>query len=88
MNKNGCGLGLTVSKNIARALGGDITVSSVKGKGSTFVLSIKEMEKDSINISLASTLRSINDIKVQTPEIDSEEMVFKETVLPRREEVK
>ena len=26
LNKEGCGLGLTISKNLAKALGGDITV--------------------------------------------------------------
>jgi PAS domain S-box-containing protein len=32
----GTGLGLTISRNFARALGGDITASSVLGKGSVF----------------------------------------------------
>ncbi len=46
MNMGGCGLGLTISKNIAKALGGDIKVkSSVKGKGTIFVCRITEMEK-------------------------------------------
>lgn len=40
-NRLGCGLGLTLSKNIAKALGGDILVSSEKGKGSTFSLILK-----------------------------------------------
>ena len=31
MNKMGCGLGLTLSRNLAKALGGDITVVSTKG---------------------------------------------------------
>lgn len=40
LNKEGVGLGLAVSRNIARALGGDIKVESKPGKGSRFTLSI------------------------------------------------
>ena len=36
----GTGLGLTISRRIAQALGGDITVSSEVGKGSTFTVTI------------------------------------------------
>lgn len=38
MNKNGVGLGLTLSKNLANALGGDLVVQSEVGKGSKFTL--------------------------------------------------
>jgi signal transduction histidine kinase len=43
MNRHGCGLGLTLSKNLARALGGDILVESEKSKGSTFKLILRKM---------------------------------------------
>ena len=38
MNQDGVGLGLTISKNIANALGGDIKVQSEVGVGSQFTL--------------------------------------------------
>jgi signal transduction histidine kinase len=36
--KPGLGLGLAISRRVARALGGDITVESARGSGSTFTL--------------------------------------------------
>jgi hypothetical protein len=40
LNKEGVGLGLAFSKNIANALGGDIHASSRKGVGSEFTVSL------------------------------------------------
>jgi signal transduction histidine kinase len=36
--EQGAGVGLAISRRIARLLGGDITVESAEGRGSTFTL--------------------------------------------------
>jgi len=40
LNREGVGLGLTISKNLAKALGGDIYAESSIGIGSSFTLKI------------------------------------------------
>jgi len=37
---DGAGLGLAISRNLARAMGGDLTVQSTIGEGTTFTLSL------------------------------------------------
>ncbi|MDB5804565.1 MAG: arcB 7 [Betaproteobacteria bacterium] len=46
----GTGLGLTISRNFARALGGDIVATSVLGKGSTFVLTFDTGPLDGVRM--------------------------------------
>jgi signal transduction histidine kinase len=36
----GAGLGLAISRDLARGMGGDLTVESVVGQGSTFTLTL------------------------------------------------
>jgi signal transduction histidine kinase len=36
----GVGLGLAISRDLARGMGGDLTVESVAGAGSTFTLTL------------------------------------------------
>ena len=44
ISRHGVGLGLAISRDLARAMGGDITVSSVQGVGSTFTLELPQVE--------------------------------------------
>jgi signal transduction histidine kinase len=46
INQHGIGLGLTICKALAEKLGGNISVQSVKGIGTTFSFSIKTKVKD------------------------------------------
>ena len=40
MNKNGCGLGLSISKKIVEMFGGQMKVESIVGVGSEFIFSV------------------------------------------------
>jgi K+-sensing histidine kinase KdpD len=49
LNREGVGLGLTISKNIANALGGELEVKSKINKGSKFILSLPIQHKKKLN---------------------------------------
>jgi len=45
-SKDGSGLGLTISRRLARLMGGDLTVRSEEGKGSVFTLWLREASSE------------------------------------------
>ncbi len=61
----GTGLGLTISRKLAQLLGGDISVSSDLGKGSTFVLAIDPGPLDGIPMITAWTPQTPSDVQSQ-----------------------
>jgi len=42
--RDGSGMGLTLARGVARALGGEVTVESIVGEGSTFTLSLPNLD--------------------------------------------
>lgn len=46
MNRGGMGLGLTISKMIVQELGGEISVLSERGRGSTFKFTMRLSEPE------------------------------------------
>ncbi len=55
----GMGLGLALSKRLAGMLGGDITFSSAKGKGSTFVLTLGTGSLEGVRMLQTSDLHEV-----------------------------
>jgi signal transduction histidine kinase len=52
--QTGTGLGLYITRRLARGMGGDVTVSSLPGAGSTFVLSLPAASEHAREVSLPS----------------------------------
>lgn len=64
----GTGLGLTISKSFAESLGGDLTVQSVAGEGSTFTMTV-----DAGEIDPDAQILDISEFESQTKEARGQE---------------
>ncbi|HUQ99986.1 MAG TPA: ATP-binding protein [Gemmatimonadaceae bacterium] len=66
-SREGSGLGLTISRRLARLMGGDLTVKSVPGKGSTFSLWLPadadSNESDPVPAIVGAPVRAQRDVK-------------------------
>ncbi len=56
----GTGLGLTIVQNLARLMGGDVSVKSELGKGTTFKVTIQDIEVEKASDIDAEDLESLN----------------------------
>ena len=61
LNANGVGLGLYICKKLANKLDGDVTVKSIFGEGSTFILTLP-LEKSCTN-DVIECSRFLNDVQ-------------------------
>lgn len=59
LNKDGVGLGLAISANLAKALGGEIKVYSKLRTGSTFILKIPWVSPIGVRLSSGHLNRAI-----------------------------
>jgi len=56
----GTGLGLTIVQNLARLMGGDVSVKSELGKGTTFTVTIEDIRNESLSDLKAEDLEDLN----------------------------
>lgn len=76
----GSGIGLAISKNLAKLMQGDLTVESQLGKGSTFHLHIKAKQAQANNLSAKQSLPHLHILLVEDVELN---IIVAKTILEK-----
>jgi CheY-like chemotaxis protein/two-component sensor histidine kinase len=72
----GTGLGLTIVQNLAKLMGGDVSVSSEMGKGTTFSVSFLNVEKSDSEENSVEDIESLNKKTAEISKTDGKQTIL------------